>query len=54
MTNLILFINSFLSYFLVYIVSAVLIVTAVLLGIRLRKNKDAKEALQAASEAETK
>ena len=54
MTNLILFINSFLSYILVYIVSAVLIVTAVLLGIRLRKMKDAKEALEAASETETK
>ena len=54
MNNLILFINAFLSYFLVYVISAVLIVTAVLLGIRLRKNKDAKEALAAASEADTK
>ncbi|MCL2718510.1 MAG: hypothetical protein FWE14_06985 [Lachnospiraceae bacterium] len=46
MTNLILFLNAFLSYFLVYIISAAFVVIAVLLGIRLRKSKDAKEALK--------
>ena len=54
MTNLILFINAFLSYFLVYVISAVVIVVAVLAGIRLRKHKDAKEAMAAAAEAESK
>ena len=37
------FINSFLSYLLVYVVFIVCIVAAVLLGIRYRKYKDAKE-----------
>lgn len=36
------FINSFLSYLLVYVVFIVCIVAAVLLGIRYRKHKDAK------------
>ena len=48
MNNLILFINAFLSYFLVYVISAVVIVVAVLLGIRFRKYKDAKAALETA------
>ena len=47
MTNLILFLNSFLSYLLVYAVFGVLIVVAVLVGIKVRKNKNAKEALAA-------
>jgi hypothetical protein len=54
MDNLILFINAFLSYFLVYVISAAIIVTAVLIGIRLRKMKDAKDALATASEADGK
>ncbi len=45
MDNLILFINAFLSYFLVFIVIIVLVTAAVFFGIRLRKAKDAKHAL---------
>lgn len=43
MNNLILFLNSFLSYLLVFIVFAVLIVVAVLVGIKVRKSKNQKE-----------
>lgn len=45
MDNLILFINAFLSYFLVFAVIIVLVTAAVFIGIRLRKAKDAKNAL---------
>lgn len=54
MDNLILFINAFLSYFLVYIISVTVVVIAVFIGIRLRKMKDAKEALEIAPPAEKK
>ena len=47
MNNFIEFINVFLSYFLVYIVSIAFVVTAVLLGIRYRKYKDAKGKVEA-------
>lgn len=47
MTNLILFLNSFLSYLLVVAVFGVVIGAAVFTGIKLRKNKDAKEGTQA-------
>ncbi|MCL2051663.1 MAG: hypothetical protein FWG91_08065 [Lachnospiraceae bacterium] len=53
MNNFILFLNAFLSYFLVYAISAVVIVTAVLLGVRFRKIKDAKEAAAANQESQT-
>lgn len=46
MNNLILFLNSFLSYLLVFIVFAVLIVVAVLVGIKVRKSKNAKEEIE--------
>lgn len=42
MTNLILFFNSFLSYLLLFAVIVVLGVAAALIGINLRKKKDAK------------
>lgn len=42
MNNLILFVNSFLSYLLVMAVIAVLAGIAVFIGIKLRKNKNAK------------
>lgn len=42
MNNLILFINSFLSYLLVFAVFAVAIVAACFLGVTLRKRKDKK------------
>lgn len=48
MNNLILFINSFLSYLLVFAV--IVVVVAVAIGITLRKKKDAKEmALESAA-----
>ena len=43
MANLIAFINSFLSYFALFAFIAVLCVVAVLVGIKLRKNKDLKD-----------
>lgn len=45
MYNLISFLNSFLSYLLVFAIVAVLVVIASFVGIKLRKNKDAKDAL---------
>jgi len=50
MNNLILFINSFLSYLLVFAVIVVVVAVAVAIGITLRKKKDAKEmALESAA-----
>lgn len=46
MENLILFLNSFLSYFILFAISVAVIVVAVLIGIKLRKSKDAKAALE--------
>ena len=43
MTNLVLFLNSFLSYLLVVIVFVLVAGIAVFAGIRLRKNHDRKE-----------
>lgn len=51
MTNLILFVNSFLSYLLVMAVVVVLCGIAIFIGIKLRKNKDAKLAGQGEVEA---
>lgn len=45
MNNLILFTNAFLSYLFMFLVFAVLIVVAVLAGIKARKNKNKKEEL---------
>lgn len=42
MNNLILFLNSFLSYLLLFIIMGVLIVIACVSGIKMRKSKDAK------------
>ena len=44
MVNLIAFVNSFLSYFLLFAFIVVLCLIAVFVGIKLRKNKDLKEA----------
>lgn len=46
MSNLIAFINSFLSYLLVFGIVAVLVIIACVIGVKLRKSKDAKEAAQ--------
>lgn len=50
MNNLIAFTNTFLSYLLCFIVFGVLILAAILLGIKLRKNKNKKEELNKASD----
>ena len=44
MANLIAFINSFLSYFLLFAFIIALCLVAVFVGIKLRKNKDLKDA----------
>ena len=55
MNNLILFINSFLSYLLVMAVIVILAGIAIFIGIKLRKNKNAKvEQMKAATEQEQK
>ena len=43
MTNLIAFVNSFLSYFALFAFIIVLCIIATFIGIKLRKNKDLKE-----------
>ncbi|MGN0307190.1 MAG: hypothetical protein ACI4DN_03125 [Lachnospiraceae bacterium] len=40
------FINTFLSYLLLFLIIVVLAIIAVFIGIRLRKNKDAKSAVE--------
>lgn len=51
MTNLVAFLNSFLSYLLLFAVCVIVVVVAVKIGITMRKNKDAKDALAASVEA---
>lgn len=46
MNNLVLFLNSFLSYLLCFVVIIILAVVAVVIGVKMRKNKDAKLAAQ--------
>ena len=46
MTNLILFINSFLSYLLLFALIVVLVIVACVIGVKWRKSKDAKAALE--------
>ena len=43
MENLIKFINSFLSYGLLFILIVALVIVACILGVKLRKRKDSKE-----------
>ena len=47
MENLILFVNAFFSYLLCFVVIVVLCAIAIYIGIKLRKNKDAKMAAMA-------
>ncbi|MCM1162227.1 MAG: hypothetical protein NC412_13535 [Roseburia sp.] len=42
MNNLILFLNSFLSYLLLFVIMIALVVIACVIGVKLRKAKDAK------------
>ena len=50
MTNLILFVNAFLSYLLLFVLVVALVIVACIIGVKLRKNKDAKAAAQKAEE----
>lgn len=50
MANLVAFLNSFLSYLLLFGVCVAVVVIACVIGIRLRKNKDAKESLMQAGQ----
>ena len=51
MTNLILFINAFLSYFLVFAIVVILVVVACILGGKWKKISDAKKADKAEGSA---
>lgn len=42
MTNLILFVNAFLSYLLIFVLIVALVVVACIIGVKWRKSKDAK------------
>ena len=46
MTNLILFVNSFLSYLLCFLLIVALVVVACIIGAKWRKSKDAKATAQ--------
>lgn len=45
MTNLILFVNAFLSYLLIFALIVALVIVACIIGVKWRKSKDAKAAL---------
>ncbi len=47
MTNLILFVNAFLSYLLVFLLIVALVIVACVIGVKWRKSKDAKAAAEA-------
>lgn len=51
MTNLILFLNSFLSYLLLFVLIVALVIVACVIGVKWRKNKDAKAALETPTDA---
>lgn len=44
MTNTILFLNAFLSYFFVFVLIVALCIISAVIGVKVRKNKDAKNA----------
>ena len=46
MANLILFVNSFLSYLLLFVLVVALVIVACIIGVKWRKSKDAKAALE--------
>ena len=52
--NMIAFVNTFLSYLILVIISMAVIVAAVICGKKLREAKDAKEAREAAQSSEDK
>lgn len=45
MSNLILFLNSFLSYLLLFVLIVALVIVACIIGVKWRKSKDAKLAV---------
>lgn len=47
MANLILFVNAFLSYLLLFVLIVALVIVACVIGVKWRKSKDAKAALEA-------
>ena len=51
MNNLILFTNAFLSYLILFVICTGIVIAAVLIGAKLRKAKDAKDALAAQTTA---
>lgn len=51
MTNLILFVNAFLSYLLCFIFIVALVIVACVIGVKWRKSKDAKAALETQMDA---
>ncbi len=51
MGNLIAFLNSFLSYLLLFVICVAVVIIAIMIGINLRKRKDQKDALIARQEA---
>ncbi|MBD5544907.1 MAG: hypothetical protein HDR01_11895 [Lachnospiraceae bacterium] len=52
MNNLILFFNSFLSYLLLFVIMIALVVAACIIGVKLRKSRDAKLQAEALLEEE--
>lgn len=52
MTNLILFVNAFLSYLLIFVLIIALVIVACMIGIKWRKSKDAKAALNVDAEGQ--
>ena len=53
MTNLILFVNAFLSYLLLFAFIIVLVIVACIIGVKWRKSKDAKNAANADTAGQT-
>ena len=51
MTNLILFVNAFLSYLLVFVLIVALVIVACIIGVKWRKSKDAKAAAAGETDA---
>lgn len=51
MTNLILFVNAFLSYLLIFLLIVALVIVACIIGVKWRKSKDAKAALVGGADA---
>ncbi len=51
MTNLILFVNAFLSYLLVFVLIVALVIVACIIGVKWRKSKDAKAAADGGTDA---